>query len=73
MIRNIKETFLPKTGMRKATSCKIQGMLRWSIHAACCMVWAKESSIIVFTVNVDTVDTVQWLVQITLCIIVLSL
>ena len=38
MIRNIKETFPPKTGMRKATSCKIQGMSRRSIHAACCMV-----------------------------------
>ena len=52
-IRNIKETFPPKTGMRKATSCKIQGMSRWSIHAACCMVRA----LIVFTVNVETVDT----------------
>ena len=37
MIRNIKETFPPKTGMRKATSCIIQGMSRRSIcmlHAA---------------------------------------
>ena len=53
MIRNIKKTFLPKTGMRKATSCKIQGMSRWSIHAACCMVQAKES----FIAYVGTVDT----------------
>ena len=32
MIRNIKEIFPPKTGMRKATSCKIQGMSKQSIH-----------------------------------------
>ena len=54
MIINIKETFPPKTGMQKATSCNIQGMSRRLIHAACCMVRA----LIVFTVNVETVDTV---------------
>ena len=50
MIRNIKETFPPKIGMRKATSCKIQGMSRQSIcmlHAA----WYEPRS------HVDTVDT----------------
>ena len=35
MIRNIKEIFPPKTGMRKAPSCMIQGMSTGSkVHAA---------------------------------------
>ena len=35
MIRNIKETFPPKTEMQKAPSCKIQGMSeRSEMHAA---------------------------------------
>ena len=35
MTRNVKKTFLPKSGMRKS---KIQGMSKVSkVHAACCM------------------------------------
>ena len=36
MIRNIKETFPPKTGLRESNSCKIQGMSKM-LEMSCCM------------------------------------
>ena len=59
MVRNMKETFQPKPGMRKKQVLQDPGYVDTvntccMLHAACCMQWA---ILIVFAVYVNIVDT----------------
>ena len=59
MIGNIKETFPPKTGMREKQLFQDPGYVN-SVDT-CCMLHAMSQGaiLIVFTMYVDTVDTIE--------------
>ena len=59
MIGNIKETFLPKTGMREKQLLQDPGYV--DTVDTCCMLHAMRQGAIltVFTMYVDTVNTIE--------------
>ena len=59
MIENIKRKFLPKTGMREKQLLQDPGYV--DTVDTCCTLHAmrQEAILIVFTMYVDTVDTIE--------------